>query len=1078
MVELAEKIVDTAAMRHPPEGWTAPVLGPRGERQAKPKFELFGEAQAVGMGDWTEEDDNSGEMFAPGTFVELRRNERATHGVVLGEEKYGTRSADDIMFAVPSLVTPDLARRCSTLEIAVEEGQLNARVKVLQHIRQIERAVEDARADILRSGVDIYSIVKSRDPNEWATTTVAEVARLFTPKPTLVTVFATHKYLMERAECFVAGHGYILSQSFKVRPASHISTIKSVFGVVSPAIGPVQDFAKRALPRPAKHTWTPEDIVILTFLHQALQPMRSIQTDPYSIGQSAIIHALDPMQRVDDHETHMTLIDLGVYAPWQDIYSLRHSMNLDLEDPATSPKAKATEALVKRSLATPPRSGPLGPEDFHATDPLDHLRHDFGDTPIYVIDDANAQELDDGVSVEPVAGEPDSFWVHVHIADPASTIPASHVLAQRAAKQSQTAYFLHRTWPLFPKSVMFSGRAGFSLADQTENRVLHVQLESECGGRVGRVCRARQGIARNFVKLSYDEADLLLTGKIMPRLYPFSVAPPPPPKPKLPARQLEDLRTLTMLQNRLHTVSVHPGIIEPNGEAVNLKDFFLGFPEFTYFVTKPNDTMRSSRGLITEAMKLACRTASRWCAERGVDTVRRGASPLTGAPGGAEKLRAMRDDLCYVELAELPNLADGMPVAAYSLEPTAHWTLAVPEGEGYTRATSPLRRYSDLLVHYQIHSALLGQKAPFSRAYLEDYIKWLKHDDQLKKRTETLHQRFWVLLALKRWLEAPNRNIDDPLADLHAITMRTLRSEVRIPGLGIAASLEDVDQKHTANWELARSLPVKIDDIKLGTYSQLATDIPQQEWCESEVHRPATANMKEVPTGPEAYHRPKELRDVGDHPIKNVWEDKLVPSVFAVLKELQVDWTSLDVVRIPNLDEPNGPVVLWIGVTPSSLSRDDGTLVSARVCLALFAEHQLADVEVHVRESLLVRQNGPKLMKLVFWSNAATAAQEPLTTTLGIPICTGGFFIGEGGSTKSTGVCGKEDDADISYVTPGTWLLKDIAEHGIEEPNVIAGPELNSWNEVAKDLAKAERATASCVFVPKVIPNFERGYRY
>jgi hypothetical protein len=295
-----------------------------------------------------------------------------------------------------------------------------------------------------------------------------------------------------------------------------------------------------------------------------------------------------------------------------------------------------------------------------------------------------------------------------------------------------------------------------------------------------------------------------------------------------------------MLQNRLIRYRFTRGIIEPNGEAVNLKDFvapqnidsptmrpseFLGFPEFTYFVTKPNDTMRSSRGLITEAMKLACRTASRWCAERGVDTVRRGASPLTGAPEALEKLRAMRDDLCYVELAELPNLADGMPVAAYSLEPTAHWTLAVPEGEGYTRATSPLRRYSDLLVHYQIHSALLGQKAPFSRAYLEDYIKWLKHDDQLKKRTETLHQRFWVLLALKRWLEAPNRNIDDPLADLHAITMRTLRvnfltnrlqSEVRIPGLGIAASLEDVDQKHTANWELARSLPVKIDDIKLG----------------------------------------------------------------------------------------------------------------------------------------------------------------------------------------------------------------------------------------------------------------------
>ncbi|KAJ7364359.1 hypothetical protein DFH08DRAFT_798712 [Mycena albidolilacea] len=111
------------------------------------------------------------------------------------------------------------------------------------------------------------------------------------------------------------------------------------------------------------------------------------------------------------------------------------------------------------------------------------------------------------------------------------------------------------------------------------------------------------------------------------------------------------------------------------------------------------------------------------------------------------------------------------------------------------------------------------------------------------------------------------------------------------------------------------------------------------------------------------------------------------------------------------------------------LSRDDGTLVGAR-SLALLAEHQLTDVEVHVRESLLVRQNGPKLMKPVFWSNAATAAQEPLTTTLGIPI----------------------------YVAPGTWLLKDIAEHGIEEPNVIAGPELTSLCIV--DRQSAGRKTA------------------
>ncbi|KAJ6512949.1 hypothetical protein C8R45DRAFT_812055 [Mycena sanguinolenta] len=825
------------------------------------------------MGDWLEEQDTSGEMFTPGTFVEMRRNEQATHGVVLGEMSKDNRKhvmalvstgevwdplREDIMFSVPALVAPDLARRCSMLEIAVEESQLNARIKVLQNIRQIERAVEAATSDIMRSSLDVYSVVKSRDPNEWATTTVAEVARLFSSKPSLVTIFATHKYLMDRPECFVAKHGYILSQSFDVRPASHIATLNAVSEWCRQPSGPIQGFAKRALPiisanrrlrlehgndipsqRPAKHSWTPEDISILTFLHHTLQPMRSVQKDPYTIGTSAIIHALDPKQTVDDHEVHMTLVDLGVYAPWQDVYSLRRSLELDLEDPQTSSKAKATEALVQRALSAPPRNGPLGPEDFYASDPLDHLRHDFGDMPVYVIDDAYAQELDDGISVEAVPGEPDSYWVHVHIADPGSTIPPTHILAQRAAKQSQSAYFIHRTWPLFPKSLMFSGRPGFTLAHQSENRVLVFSSKVDADGDLV-ACVVRPGIARNFVKVTYNEVDLALTGETMPCSYPFSVPPPPPQKRDFPDRQLEDLRTLMMLRNRLAKHRFRKGVIEPNGEYANLTNFvtpqnidsptmqpseFRGFPEFSYFVTTSSDMARGARGMVAEAMKLACRTASRWCVERGVDVMRRSASPMSGTPEQMEKLRALRDEDGFLDVGLITAGADGMAVGDYTLNPAAHWLLTVREGEGYTRATSPLRRFSDLVVHWQIHASLLGKKPPFSRAYLYDYIKWLKHDDQLKKRTDTLHQRFWVLVALNRWLEAPRTDIPDPIAGLQAIIMRPLRvnsltnelqSEVRIPSLGIAAVLGKIGAREALHWELAGSRNVKIDEIKLG----------------------------------------------------------------------------------------------------------------------------------------------------------------------------------------------------------------------------------------------------------------------
>ncbi|KAJ7762025.1 hypothetical protein DFH07DRAFT_739807 [Mycena maculata] len=836
-------------------------------------FEAAEERASPG-GDWGEED-VSGEGFIPGTFIELRRNELSTHGVVLGELFRDSRwhvmtlvstgevwdpLRDDVMFSVPALVPLELAQRCSMLDIAMEESQLNARIQVLQRIRQIERAVEGAVGDLMRTGTDIYNIVRSKDPDKWTSTTVTEVARLFSKRPaTLVTLFAAHKYLMERPECFVAHHAYRRSQTFDVRPASHLQILKTITDWCRQRDGPLQDFARRALPviaanrklqaetrhdppsqRSAKHEWTPEDITILTFLHHALQPYRSVQPDPYSIGQSSIMRQLDPDPKVDDHKVHMALIDLGVYAPWQDIFSLRRILNLDQGDPETSPEIQATDALVKRSLSTPAKSGPLGPEDFYASDPLDHLRHDFGDMPIYVIDDVGAHELDDGMSYEAIPGEPDSYWLHAHVADPASTIPPTHILAQRAAKQSQTVYFVHRTWPLFPKSLMFSGQPGFSLARKTENRVLTFSSKINAAGELVDWV-VRPGIARNFIQLSYDEVDLTLTGNIIRRFYPFSPPRASPPDPQLPDWQVNDLRTLSMLRDRVVKNRFDQGIVESDNEAVSFDKFvvpsniesptmraseFRGFPEFTYYVSYMKDHTASARGMVAEGMKLACRTASRWCAERGVDILRRTATPLEAAPEAMEKLRAMRDRGGLVNSGKIMALATSMPIADYSLSPVAHWALGVPEGYGYSRVTSPLRRFSDLMGHYQIHSSLLGQKPHFSTQYMQEYMEWLKADDRLKKRSENLHTRSWVLIALKRWMESPRTDIPDPLADLQAVLRHPPRtnivtgdaqSEVNIPVLGISATLAlSQDQFAKMKWQISDSMRVNIKALNLG----------------------------------------------------------------------------------------------------------------------------------------------------------------------------------------------------------------------------------------------------------------------
>lgn len=67
---------------------------------------------------------------------------------------------------------------------------------------------------------------------------------------------------------------------------------------------------------------------------------------------------------------------------------------------------------------------------------------------------------------------------------------------------------------------------------------------------------------------------------------------------------------------------------------------------------------------------------------------------------------------------------------------------------------------------------------------------------------------------------------------------------------------------------------------------------------------------------------------------------------------MKVEWTSLDVVRIGDADEWFAPVILWIGVSPASLSGHDGLDVAYK-CRKLLVEHDITDVDVEIRESIV-----------------------------------------------------------------------------------------------------------------------------
>ncbi|KAJ7680767.1 hypothetical protein DFH06DRAFT_428730 [Mycena polygramma] len=97
----------------------------------------------------------------------------------------------------------------------------------------------------------------------------------------------------------------------------------------------------------------------------------------------------------------------------------------------------------------------------------------------------------------------------------------------------------------------------------------------------------------------------------------------------------------------------------------------------------------------------------------------------------------------------------------------------------------------------------------------------------------------------------------------------------------------------------------------------------------------------------------RETRPICNHPMKLVWPS-LGVQIFEALDELGVLWTSIDPVRFAEKGGEPGPLHLWIGVIPGSLSVEAVKVAAAR-CQNVLAEADFPDVEIAFRESVYSR---------------------------------------------------------------------------------------------------------------------------
>ncbi|XP_048493412.1 ribonuclease II, chloroplastic/mitochondrial isoform X5 [Beta vulgaris subsp. vulgaris] len=89
-----------------------------------------------------------------------------------------------------------------------------------------------------------------------------------------------------------------------------------------------------------------------------------------------------------------------------------------------------------------------------------------------------------------------------------------------------------------------------------------------------------------------------------------------------------------------------------------------------------------------------------------------------------------------------------MRAAEYDFrKPIRHGILGIP---GYVQFTSPIRRYMDLLAHYQVKAFIRGDSPPFSAGQLEGIASIVNMQQRVARKLYNSSLRYWILEYLRR----------------------------------------------------------------------------------------------------------------------------------------------------------------------------------------------------------------------------------------------------------------------------------------------------------------------------------------
>ena len=562
------------------------------------------------------------------------------------------------------------------------------------------------------------------------------------------------------------------------------------------------------------------DAMFVNFIADWIKsPSTGIHT-PHEVFAPTILKALgcyDDYLFVDRKLAMLFLKQVGMFKPWDNAMLIQKANNV-VNDYIWSDKAKKMDQTMDFH-ANLFLKGQLDKSGFYLRDPCDSIRHDFGDMPVYTIDDQAAKEIDDGISIERIPGS-DAMWLHVHIADPSAYIPPTHRLAEVMEQRGQSLYLPEQHYPILP-NVLASEKFSLGSTAHTVNSsgsqyalTFSCKLNKEDGSL--QAWKIQPSLVKNVKKMYYNDVDQFL------KPYAANTIPHEPlvnfdkkfehsskQTMSTTATTIEEQRTssssastvskeceqdlldifkLTSRHSQFRFqngalnfvrpspyVEIEPQPLElPNIHFTpwSLPSSSSQFPSYsatlpTIRVGLDNSTVSPAKKLVAEAMILGGRVASHYAQEHGIDVPHRTQTwPSDETISNHEitqRLEMLNDRNPATGTIGLSNVIQYMgilpPVSVTTTPGLPHILMGIPNG--YVKTTSPLRRYLDIVTHWQIKAHLLKQKAPFTRERLDQQL--LPRMEVREKQLSFLQQdclQFWVIELMKRLMAEGKGNME------------------------------------------------------------------------------------------------------------------------------------------------------------------------------------------------------------------------------------------------------------------------------------------------------------------------------